>query len=194
MSKTFFIIPGFRHSANEDQYGWLKAHLKSQGFAVKTVEVTWNKTVMTDNVQQFKDFYAKHKADTNYVLGFSFGAMIAAISAPELKPDMLFLCSLSPYFAEDLPTLKPYWRKNVGHRRVTDFESISATDIAKRITSPTTVIYGGGEGIKFPRLKHRCIEAAAQIRGARLLVAPEAPHQIDFPSYQKAIKQALKSA
>lgn len=193
MTKTIFIIPGFRHSAKEKQYAWMRKFFADQGFMVRTIDTTWTRSVMSDNVRQFKEYFAKHSTETNYILGFSFGAMVAAISAPELKPEKLILCSLSPYFAEDLPSLKPYWRKSIGHRRFSDFETFNAKRIAGQISSPTTIIYGSAEGKKYPRLKNRCEKAATDIKGAKLVVASDAPHQIDFPSYIDAIKDAWKS-
>src|SRR5579872_1101996 len=98
MSKLIFIVPGFKHQANEPQYKWMKIYFKSLGFGVKVVPILWDRRVMSQYIEQFKDYYSRNKGDTNYVLGFSFGAMIAMISAPNLHPTRLYLCSLSPYF------------------------------------------------------------------------------------------------
>jgi len=100
---------------------------KSKGFIVKEVSIQWMYRVMSDYVEQFQDFYLKNKGEKNYILGFSFGAMIAFLSAPTLKPNKLFLCSLSPYFKEDLKNIDDASRKFFGVRQLKDLENHSAT-------------------------------------------------------------------
>lgn len=192
MARTLFIIPGFHNQTTDDKYTWLKQYAKVKGFSLMLPTIDWKRKVMTDYVKEFTDFYTNHKSDTNYVLGFSYGAMIAYISAPELKPDKLFLCSLSGYFAEDLHLLKPSWIANRGHRRIDDFKNYSAKSIAKRITSPTVIFYGEKEAKNYPNLKNRCEEAARDIQNAKLVEVPQAPHEIAFPSYMEAIKSELR--
>ena len=192
MSKTIFIVAGFKHKASEVQYNWMRDYFKSKGYIVKIPDIEWNKKVMTDYVNYFTDYYNQNKSETNFVLGFSYGAMIAFISAEELNPDKLILCSLSPYFNEDLESLKKSWKKLIGHRRVDDFKNYSSKEITTKIASDTTVIYGSSEGKKYPRLKHRCIEVSDTISKCKLLIAEDAPHEIDYPSYVSTIKSVFE--
>jgi len=191
MKRTFFIIPGFRHSARQKQYQWLCKYLKDKNYIVKTVEVNWNNRVMSDYVCDFERYYNLHKSEENHVLGFSYGAMIAFISAPRLRPKTLSLCSLSPYFQQDLPFLKQSWIAFVGKRRHEDFAQYNADKIASLIDSSTTVFYGSQEGKKYPQLRVRCEAAASTISGAELVIADDAPHKIDDPSYIAAIKNTI---
>lgn len=191
MTKTIFIIAGFKHSASEEQYDWMKKYVKTKGFRVKVPEIEWNNRVLTEYVAQFTSYYKKHKTDTNYVLGFSYGAMIALVSASDLDPDKLYLCSLSPYFAEDLGSLKKSWKTYIGQRRLDDFSNYSAISIAKNIEIPTVIFYGQREGEKYPQLKIRCEETHSNIKSSKLVKAKDAPHRIDHPSYVKAIKAEL---
>ena len=190
MKKNLFIIPGFTHQATEKPYDWLDVHYKKQGFMIQKVPIKWSHCVMSDYVEEFKRLYDERKVETNYVLGFSFGAMIACITAAELKPDKLALCSLSPYFKEDLSSLKSSWKECIGKRRLLDFKKYHFEKIYPKIHSETFVFYGEKE-VKYPSLKKRCEEAAASIRNTRLVVVPDAPHDIDHPNYQKAIKNNL---
>ena len=182
------MIAGFKHAATEPQYEWMRAFFADRGYTVHVPEIDWNNKVMSDYVRQFSEYFGQHKSDTNHVLGFSFGAMIALITAPELKPDRLLLCSLSPYFSEDLGTLKPSWEKVLGHRRLSDFENFKAKALARQVAAPTTIIYGSHEAKLYPQLKKRCEETAGIITGSKLLVAENAPHEIDFPTYVDVIK------
>ena len=79
-------------------------------------------------------------------MGFSFGAMIAYLSAAQEKVDALILCSLSPYFSEDLPDIKDSWKKYVGKKRLKDFEQISNNKLASKINSETYLLFGTKEG------------------------------------------------
>jgi len=143
---------------------------------------------MSDYLSEFEEYYVKHKTKKNYVLGFSFGAMIAFISAQRLQPDRLYLCSLSPSFREDLGTLKPYWKALIGKHRLQDFQKISAEQTAAKLKVPTTIFYGGSEAKKYPQLKVRCEEVSKAIKNAKLVFVEDAPHKIDHPNYVKAIK------
>lgn len=108
-NKTIFIIPGFKEEPSDKQYKWMVNFFNEKGFFVKIYPVKWNYNTISNNVKSFKEYYLKHKTDNNYLLGFSFGAMIAFVSAPELKPDKLYLCSLSPYFKEDIKKIENSW-------------------------------------------------------------------------------------
>lgn len=146
---------------------------------------------MSDYVKAFKDYYLKHKTDENYILGFSFGAMIACISASDLKPEKLILCSLSPYFKEYLGTLHGSWIKAIGKRRFEDFKNFSIKNISKKITSPTTIFYGEKEAQVFPILKKCCMSASSLIEKSQLIIVKDSPHKIDHPSYVDAIKKTV---
>lgn len=188
MAKTIFIVAGFRHKADEKQYEWMRDFFKSKGYIVKIPDINWSNKVMTDYIDQFTDYYNKNKSDSNAIIGFSYGAMIALISASHTKPDQLILCSLSPYFSEDLGKLKKSWKKSIGRRRADNFKKYKSSEIARIIESRTTIIYGSLEGKRYPQLKKRCVETSIIMPNSELLVAENAPHEIDFPSYVGTIK------
>ena len=188
MKKTIFTIPGFGDKVSEPQYKWMKSFFERHVFRVRPVPILWNYRVMSDYVDEFEKYYRKHKTAKNYVLGFSFGAMIAFISAQKILPDKLYLCSLSPYFKEDLHTLKPYWERLIGSHRLQDFQKFTAKKIGKALTVTTTIFYGEREAKKYPQIKVRCRETARYIKNANLVVVEDAPHRIDHPNYIQAIK------
>lgn len=66
---------------------------------------------------------------------------------------------------------------------------MSAEKIAKELTIPTTVFYGEAEGKKYSQLKIRCEQAEKDIKKSKLIVVKEAPHEINYPEYIKAIKK-----
>lgn len=186
--KKFFIVPGFKEKITNKKYISLKNFLTTKGFEVVMVSVTWERKTISENAKEFQEFYNKKKGEENYILGFSFGAMITFISAQKLQPKKIFLCSLSPYFKEDLKNEKPWILDYIGTRRTADFLLMSGKTIAKDLTIPTTVFYGEEEGRRYPKLKKRCEETASLVNKVKLVIVKNAPHDTSFPEYAKAIK------
>lgn len=190
--KTIFIVTGFRQKKDNPQFRWMRPFFKKLGYEVKMFAADWDYHVMSDYVADFKQYYESNKEKTNYVLGFSFGAMIALLSAKDLKPNKLYLCSLSPYFKEDMKVLRPDWQRKIGSRRIQDFRNHSFKQAVKDVSAPTVVLYGEAEGEKFPSLKKRCEAADKSLEKSRLLVVPNAPHQIDHQDYVRVVQSLFK--
>src|SRR6266403_2076787 len=102
--KTIFIVPGYRHGPNNKSYQALAKLLTLEGYDPIVVTIPWKKTTISQNTEYFLQEYKKIHAKKKYILGFSFGAMIAFLAATKVDVSGLILCSLSPYFQEDLPT------------------------------------------------------------------------------------------
>ena len=147
---------------------------------------------MDEYSADFIRVYGKHKTNHNYVLGFSYGAVIALLTASALKPDKIFLCSLSPDFKEDVSAMKPWIRKYVGKRRIAHSLRTSGRAIAEELTIPSVVFYGEAEGAQYPQLAIRCKETARLAANSKLVVVGNAPHRIDFPTYQAAITKEIR--
>lgn len=185
--KTFFVIPGFKQKTNDKNFVWLKKILVEKGFRVIIVPVEWRRTTLTDCAFSFEYFFNKNRSEENYVLGFSYGAVIALITAEKLQPKKLFLCSLSSDFKEDVSSMSDVVKRYIGKRRVDDCLTRSGKDIAKKLSIPTIIFYGDKEGIKYPQLKKRCEETAHLSANTKIVVVKNSPHDISFPSYKKAI-------
>ncbi len=185
--KKFFIVPGFKEKVTNKKYILLKKFLTTKGFEVVMVPVIWDRKTISENAKEFQEFYNKHKGKENYILGFSFGAVITFISAEKLQPKKIFLCSLSPYFKEDLKNEKQWILDYVGRKRVADFLLMRGKAIAKELKIPATIFYGEEEGRRYPKLKKRCEETASLVYKAKLVVVKNAPHDTSFPEYAEAI-------
>ncbi len=186
--KTIFIIPGYTEQATQTQYQPLCNFFEENQYLVQKPEITWKYRTMSDYVSYFTDFYVQHKTDYNDVLGFSFGAMIAFISAPQLQPDSLYLCSLSPYFRDDLPGLKKTWLKQIGRRRVEHFRTLDAKQLGRKIDMPTTIFCGDKED---KSVMKRCTQTSQEVPNAKLVVVKDAPHDIGHPNYTKTVIDAV---
>lgn len=185
---TVFILTGFKQKKDNSQFKWMKPFFTKLGYEVKVFAADWNYHVMSDYLADFKKYYEANKGKKNYILGFSYGAMIAFLTAKETQPEKLYLCSLSPYFKEDMKKLRPDWQRKIGTRRIVDLKNHSFNRTVKEIKVPTVVLYGEAEGEKFPSLKKRCEAAHAALGKSKIIVVPEAPHKPDHPEYITSIK------
>jgi esterase/lipase len=193
MAKHFFLVPGFKQKPTDREFLWLKKFLQAKGFRVTIVPVDWNFHVMSDYVRDFKKFYHTHKSGNDYVLGFSYGAVITFLTAQELKPKKIYLCSLSPDFREDLRVMSPWMRRLTGRKRRLDAKKRSGRAIAKNLSVPSAVFYGEVEGKRYPQLKRRCEETVRLAKHSALVVVSNAPHRIDHPNYIEALKKEFRN-
>lgn len=185
----FFIIPGFKQKTTSKSFLWLREFLNGKGFDVVMVPITWDYRTITDNVTEFEKLYLKYKSEENYILGFSYGAVIAFVSSEKLQPKKLLLCSLSSDFKEDVASMSDTIKDYIGKKRVADCLTRSGRDIAKKLTVPTTIFYGEKEGTLYPQLKKRCEETTHLAKNIKLVIVKDSPHDITHPEYVKAIKE-----
>jgi hypothetical protein len=185
-------------TAAHAEYAGLRDMLASKGYEVVPVEILWNRTTMSEFVDKFVEFYERHKGAYNVVLGSSFGAMAAFISAPRTKPDQLILCSLSPFFKEDLAKANAQQQRQVlrmvGKRRLANFKTLSADDIAMQVNAtntPALMLYGEEEKTAVPHLVVRVKDTAAKLNTASLHEIPGAPHSMRHPAYTAGIAKVL---
>ena len=143
---------------------------------------------MTDYVNEFLGQLIHKENDEVYVFGFSFGAMIAFISAKDIKPKKIILASLSPYFKEDLPYLKKSWKKYVGQRRLRDFENFSFDKIVQNIKCDTQLLVGKKED---KLLIRRVKLASEKIPKSNLSMVSGARHNIKQTEYFKAMENII---
>jgi len=189
MSKVVYIIPGFTENTNLKRYHKIIKFFKSIGYKTIFVKITWKHKTMSDYVKEFLKQYNQHsKNDEVYLLGFSFGAMIAFIASHIEKPKAQFLCSLSPFFSEDIPIIKEWWKKSIGKKRVLDFKSISFNKISKKISCETYIFAGTKEG---PEIEKRARSADKQIKNSKLFMIDRAKHDISQNEYIEKLKEEI---
>jgi hypothetical protein len=72
--------------------------------------------------------------------------MIAFLAATKISVDGLILCSLSPYFQEDLPKKKTFSRSPIQADRYEDFSKLHFATLAKKLkTKEIHLLYGSKE-------------------------------------------------
>lgn len=190
--KVAYILPGYgQSSVRGPAYIKIAKFFEARGIKPISVKIEWRKNKpekFSEYVQQFLKQYKKQKNTLTYVLGFSYGANIALLAAPKAKPNMLILCSLSPYFEEDLKTIKStwfrWWRKNF-------IESDYSFDkLAQKIKNKTTLLIGEHEDISSIK---RAKDAKRKLLDSRLIAVKNGLHKIGQKEYIKAVEKVVST-
>ncbi len=189
MNKVAFILPGFGYSAKREEYQLIGRYFQQRGIKPVYVEVKWKYSTISKNVSQFIKLLKETKADHKYILGFSFGAVIAFLSATQEKVDTLILCSLSPYFSEDLDHIKDTWKKYIGKKRLKDFEQISNSKLASKVNTETYLLFGTKEVLE---VEKRVKDTYASLRHKKHLICIDGvKHKLEDERYLKRVKQII---
>lgn len=141
--KAVFVIPGFRQRPTNKAYKEIKKILKSEGYFPVLIDVPWKGSTISENTDYFLKIYKKIKARKKYVLGFSYGAMIAFIASTKVGSSGLILCSLSPYFKEDIPRLKKKTVSALLAQRYQNFSQLPCRKLAKKVKAKKVLMLYG---------------------------------------------------
>jgi pimeloyl-ACP methyl ester carboxylesterase len=196
--KTAIVIPGFKQQVRAGKgsrvYQPLLRDLRAADYTVIAATVTWDHHTITDWVREVEQQIAGVDTNQALLIGFSYGAMTASVLATRHHFGRVFLCSLSPYFAEDISRAKKSWLTMAGKRRIEAFKRLRFSDIVKVYRAAETVVFAGTFEMarrKAPVLKERGLAAGARLPGARFVAVPGAGHDISHPNYAAAIKAEL---
>jgi hypothetical protein len=184
MEKVAFIIPGFFQYTIDTGYREVVNAYKKKGFRTVFVNINWAYHGIFDYLEDFKKIYLAKKGEYKEVFGFSYGAMIALMSAEFLKPDMLSLCSLTPYFKEDLKYIPLKEKASILNRRWNDIEKCEFDKIVKDIRIPTSIFYGENEQEFVIR---RAKIASNKLTNSKLFEIKNAGHDIANKYYYNAV-------
>lgn len=187
--KIAYVIPGFNESAKQEKYRKITNHLKKKGIMPIEVKIKWKYRTMSDYINQFLKIYQNFDNKNSLIIGFSFGAMVAFIASQKIRPKKLILCSLSPYFNEDLKKLRKGWKKYVGKRRVKDLNNYSCNVLSKKIDCETILLVGDKED-KF--IQKRVIKVGNKIKRGKVYFIKNAGHDIANKNYLKELLKHIK--
>jgi predicted alpha/beta hydrolase family esterase len=189
--KTVLLCPGHTENLESRDYPGLIKAIEKCGYKVKFIPIKWKHTTINDWVAQLHEEYLKHDPKDVILAGFSFGSMTAFVEAARRQPAELWLFSLSPYFAEDLPMLKDRWKNDIGKKRVEAFSKLSFNELIKDISCKTLLFAGSKELKKYPDLAYRFEDAHTKIKNSKFIVAEGAGHDVAHPNYIKAIIEII---
>lgn len=192
MKKVAIIIPGFGYSGKEKEYKKVAGFFAAKGIAPVVADIRWKRRTFSEYLAQFDDEYGKYFKNNKevYVLGFSFGAMMSSVISSRHKSKVLMLCSLSPYFKEDLPRIKKWWKSWIGKGRLEEFKKLSFTNLAKNIKCKTFILAGNKEG---PEVGYRAKDALKKIKNSKLIFIEGVKHDISDSRYLAKIKKVIIS-
>jgi alpha-beta hydrolase superfamily lysophospholipase len=190
MKKIAYFIPGHGEShKRQPGYNKVADMFREKGITPIHIEIDWHSKKprpFQNYVDQFLKKYKKPKNVEVYVLGFSFGALVAFLSEQKTKPTAIILCSLSPYFKEDLPKLPKawsrWWKKNYPD------SEYSFNELAPLIKTKILMVAGNKEG---PEVDRRMRIAKKLIKQNSLTIAKEAKHRIGQKEYLAGLKRAI---
>lgn len=188
MSKIVYIIPGFSENTSIEGYQQIMKSFKSKDFKVIPIEISWKYKVMSNYIDEFCTQLSHKESDDVYIFGFSFGAMIALISAIKIKPKMLFLCSLSPYFKEDLELMKVSWKHGIGRKRMEDLKNFSFQELSKNINSKTLLIVGEKEPSEIHK---RTNSVHKRVKNSKLFIVKNSKHNISQKEYINKLQEII---
>jgi pimeloyl-ACP methyl ester carboxylesterase len=191
--KTVLFVPGYKEGLKSRQYDHLLLTIKKRGYRAKFIPINWTRTVIDDWVRELDQEYRKHEPEKTILAGFSFGAMTVFAAAADRNPSELWLCSLSPYFAEDLNRLTKSWLTFVGKRRVQAFSTLRFSKNARLIRCKTFIFVGNLEAIKYPLLLTRAKRAHKLISRSKLIYVPDCGHDVTHPNYIVSICSKIQS-
>lgn len=189
MQKSVYIIPGYGESyLRQSGYKKVAKLFKAYGIIPIHVPVHWKKKgpeKFSDYARQFLKFYKKGNKEV-YILGFSYGATIAFLTATKTKPKALILCSLPPYFKEDQKNLKPEWLRWWKKRFIES--DYAFAKLAPKIKTPTYLLVGGKE---HKSCLLRAKDAKKKMKKSRLVIAKGAEHKIGQKEYISALEKLI---
>jgi pimeloyl-ACP methyl ester carboxylesterase len=185
--KTAYIIPGYKENVHGEGYAKIISLFERQNTKVVPVNIQWEYRTFSNYVSQLlAQIKSNHRQPI--LLGFSFGAVVAFLSAPLVHPEKLYLCSLSPFFKEDLSMASKQSLKSLGKKRKREMEKISFHESARRVTCATTLIVGSAEE---PAVILRTQEASKLIKSSTLTIADGASHCVSDPKYFNTLRNLI---
>lgn len=193
--KTVLFVPGFKEHITSRDYTSTIDAIKKSGYIVEFVDINWDKTTIDNWLATLEERYLQYNPSDVILAGFSFGAMTAYVAAARRVPSELWLCSLSPYFHEDIQSehMKKSWLSYIGHRRVAAFDKLIFRSLAAKIRCKTLIFAGAIEMNKWPDMKKRTLEAEELLANITLYIVEHVGHDVADASYTATIQRAISN-
>lgn len=190
--KVIFIIPGYKHQPKNKAYINIVEILKREGYKPIPVPICWKQTTISQNSEYFLQKYKKINSKKKYILGFSFGAMIALIASTKVRVSGLILCSLSPYFKEDIAKADKSLISSLRSERYQDFTKLHCATLVKKVKAKQILMLYGTKEEK-PLIK-RVYKTFKQItsKHKHLIPIEETDHDIGNRRYLHKIHEIAK--
>lgn len=191
--KVIFVIPGFRQTPKSKAYKALANVLKGEGYSVKLITIPWKNSTITQNTEYFLKKYKSSTSRNKYILGFSYGAMIAFLASTKISSKGIILCSLSPYFKEDINPSKKTALSRLARLRFDDFLRLHSVKLARSTKSKKVImLYGTLEARSLiSRVKNTFAELDPEKK--HIISIRKTDHNIGDKNYLLSIQLASKN-
>lgn len=141
---------------------------------------------MTKWVADFDKILDENPNEKPVILGFSFGAYITAILSVKHQFSKIILCSLSPYFSDDIQHLPKEAFNVLGKKRMDDLATFK---FPENINTEAIFLVGNKD---IPLVINRVKKSYDSWTGTKkLLVLDGVEHDIGHPDYIKAINALI---
>lgn len=191
--KTVLMIPGFRHKIGQKGYILVRKKLQQEGYKVVSVAIPWRDSTIVENTAYFLEKYHRiiEKLDISgkdmYLLGFSYGALIAFLASTKTSIGGLILCSLSPFFKEDLPRALPKNSSALQLKRFEAFSQLHAGKLARKVKAKSVcMLYGERESASLIKRSQYAFKALVS-KKKYLFTIQKTDHSISDKKYINAI-------
>ncbi len=125
---NILIIPGFGESGSLRDYQEIKRRCEKVAPRAKVVfhDPKWSRRTGADWIEGATKTLERLGPESTYVIGFSLGAYVGLFLSERFQLLGASLCSVSPYFSEEMIRIPTSAKKIIGVRRVGDFSGRSS--------------------------------------------------------------------
>lgn len=189
MANILYIIPWFWQTSKSEWFNAIAQYAENLWYQVVFITIEWKRRTIFDYVQDSVNQFIHTQADKVSILWFSFWAMIAYDLASKITVDSLFLCSLSPYFSEDLSRIK--WRRKqyLWKKRMDAFWKFYFLERAKTVNAKKLYLFVWENETK--EIWRRIEDAKILLPFAEIIIVPNTKHNISSQEYLKRIDEVL---
>lgn len=184
MPKTLILIPGFGGTTNGKPYQDIISYAKSKKYTIIPINPIWKYRTVSHWYEDAQNKIKGISPKDTVLLGFSLGAYIALLLAQHTPFHTTILCSLSPYFKEQLKDTPAIVKQILGKRRIQDFERHSLR--RDLVSKKNTILFGDKE---WEYAKHEG-EKYSHTQKANFISVPDTEHELN-QNYLIAIKKIL---
>lgn len=186
--ETVLFVPGYQEGLDDRDYQGLMASIEDQGYKAQFVPIKWRRTTVQDWVRELNAIYDDLDAEETVLAGFSFGALTAFVAAAARNPSQLWLCSLSPYFAEEVTADRGRIKRRLGRRRTQAFMALDFASLAQKISCETLLFYGEKE---IPSVIRRVSAASQAVAKSHTVAVSDCGHDATDPRYVAALRKTI---
>lgn len=193
MKTYLFIIPGMGEFITDKPYKAISQYAAKDGYEPVAININWDiENVPSDFIkeasQRVEETMVAAGPDGNFsIMGFSVGALIASILANRFNFKQVFLCSMSPYFGEDIVFLPDDTKEYLGKSFTEDAKLYS---FPVEISSEVVFMFGDKDwSMAIEKAQKRCENLKSN--GKRFILVSDTGHELTN-KYIQTIQRELK--